>query len=136
MTVNAALVRLVYRPFPLLDGDSDLTLLTEQAKERLDQDDPGLTPYAYERCHALMIAHMYQMGDPQMGLRSFSSGDFSGSQDVGMTAQLAEYRETIETAAIVAQNALASSADLTEVRRVDSEMPELQLDAQEVPRFL
>ena len=136
MTVNAASIKRVYRPFPLEDGDVDLTALIADAKERLDQDNPGLTPTTYERCHSLMVAHMYQMGDPQMGLKSFSSGDFSGSQDVGMTAQLAEYQQTIEAAILAAQNVDAASTDLTGVRRCDSEMIELQLDGQEVPRFL
>jgi hypothetical protein len=134
MTVNAALVKLVFRPFPLSDGDSDLTLLIAQAKERLDQDDPGLSTTTYERCHALMIAHMYQMADPQMGLRSFNSGDFSGSQDVGVTAQLIEYKQTIEAALVAIQN--ADIDDATEVTRCDAVMTELQLDGQEVPRFI
>jgi hypothetical protein len=136
MAVNAASIRRVYRPFPLEDGDEDLAALITDAKERLDLDNPGLPLTTYERCHSLMVAHMYQIGDPQMGMKSFNSGDFSGSQDAGVTAALLEYNQTIEAAVIRLQNAETSSTDMATVKRCDAEMPDLQLDAQDVPRFL
>jgi hypothetical protein len=134
MTVNAASIKRVYRPFPLEDGDTDLTALIADAKERLDQDNPGLSLTAYERCHSLMVAHMYQIGDPQMGLKSFSSGDFSGSQDAGVTAQLIEYQNTLLAAGAKIQNDSSGNPDVVE--RCDAVMSELQLDSAEVPRFL
>jgi hypothetical protein len=131
MTVNAALVRLVFRPFPLQDGDSDLTLLIVQAQERLAADDQGLAPNLRERCHALLVAHMWQMGDPELALKSFSSGDFSGSRDPGMTAQLLEYLDLVSTSQTADDAMLASGVGT----RSDAVMSDLQLDGQRVPRY-
>lgn len=99
MTITAASIPLVSKYTVSDSGDFTnalFTSLSADAKTILDEDDPGLPSALYDRCHALMVCHLYEMRDPQAGLKSFTSGDFQGSKEAGVTTYLLQYRDIID----------------------------------------
>ncbi len=100
MTITAQNIPLVSKYTVSDSGDfttSLFTSLSADAKTILDEDAPDNLPSdLYDRCHALMICHLYEMRDPQAGLKSFTSGDFQGSKEAGVTTYLLQYREIIQ----------------------------------------
>ena len=131
MTVDAATTNLVGRGLGLAFTDSDATYLYLKplAERRVTDEAPAdMDSVKRDHCIMLMICHMYACSDPAMGMRSFSGGGFSGSQDPGMTIYLQEFM-TIVSGSQPSVDAESS------VERSDAVMPELQLDAQEVPTF-
>jgi len=99
MTISTANIPLVSKYTVSDSGDFTTDLfnsLFADAKTILDEDNPGLPADLYDRCHALLICHLYEMRDPQAGLKSFTSGDFQGSKDAGVTTYLLQYRGIIQ----------------------------------------
>lgn len=129
MTVDTTLVNKANRSLTSVQAETAYTDYTAIAKARLDQDDPGLSPALYDWCHALMICHLYASGDPVTGLKSFTSGDFSGSQNAGVTIWILEYRQIIDNFQVDEDTAEG------DVLRADAKMDAMKLDQAEIPRY-
>jgi hypothetical protein len=113
-------------------ADEDYAYYKALAEKRISTDAPaGMDSALKNHCTMLMICHLYATSDPAFGMRSFSSGDMSGSQDAGSTVYLIEYRQIIEDS----QASEEVSGGLTGVARSDATMTELQLDDQKVPTY-
>jgi len=133
MTVDAATTNIVGRGLGLafLDTDADYLYYKGIAEKRVGTNAPDtLEADIKDHCIMLMICHLYASSDPAMGMRSFSSGDFSGSQDAGSTIYLIECNQ------IYADNQSLETGEVnTSTTRSDAVMTELQLDRAEVPRL-
>lgn len=129
MTVSAAMVSMVDRGFILTESDATYLQLKAWAKEQLDLENPGLSTATYDRCHALLIAHMYEIGDPTAGYKSYSTAEFSASQEPGQTIWILEYKQIIE--AFISVDTSGESS----VTRADADMPEFHLDQSSVPSY-
>jgi hypothetical protein len=101
------------------------------AAARLNAINPGLPTALYDHCHALMIAHLHFSTDPVVGMRSFSTGDFSGSQDPGMTVYLRECQQ------IIADYQISDSQNesVLDTTRCDAVMPDFKIDQSDLPVF-
>jgi len=136
MAVSYSSTNMVGRGMGLaFTSESDTTYVYYKAiaEKRIAIDAPsGMDSTLKDHCTMLMICHLYAAGDPAVGMRSFSSGDFSGSQDAGSTIYLLEYRQIIEDS-----QDFTSDIDLTEAesQRCDAVMLELQLDERDVPTY-
>jgi hypothetical protein len=130
MTVDAALVNKANRFLTSTQATTAYTDYNAIAKAILDKDNPGLSTTLYDWCHAQLICHLWAIGDPNAGLKSFTTGDFSGSQDAGSTIWWLAYRQTIED---FQSDSTADSE--TTVGRCDAEMPEMRFDQSIVPRY-
>jgi hypothetical protein len=135
MTVGYAAVNFTGRGLGMAytsDSDAELTYLRGIAEKRVAIDAPAtMDATLRDHCTALMICHLYAAADPAFGMRSFSSGDMSGSQDAGSTIYLIEYRQIIEDS----QLSVETTGDVSDVARSDSVMKGLQLDDQRVPTY-
>ena len=114
-------------------SESDATYLYFKtiAESRVAKDLPasmGTTMKSH--CTMLMICHLWMGASPETGMRSFSSGDFSGSQDAGETIYLKEYRQIIDVF-----QADASASDVNKVTRSDASMGEFKLDQVDLPTY-
>lgn len=131
MAVTYTLVGIASRGEYTPTGETDTTYvaLKAVAAARLDNDDPGLPTALYDWCHALMITHM-ALCDNTAGYKSFSTGEFSASQNPGETIFLLEYRQVIT-------DYVPASSDTAEydVTRADADMPDFKLDQADVPTF-
>lgn len=132
MTVTATMVGMVDRGFTLSESDSTYVQLKAWAQAQLDSEIPSGVPSAiYDRLHALLIAHMWESADPVAGYKSYSTGGFSASQDVGQSIWLLEYKQIIETYALVS----GDSGSESDYLRADADMPEFKLDQAEIPSY-
>lgn len=130
MTVSAVMVAMVDRGFILAESDATYLQLKAWAKEQLDHENPGgLSTVTYDRCHALLIAHMYEVGDPTAGYNSYSTAEFSASQEPGQTIWMLEYKQILEVAISV------DSLGESDATRADADMPEFHLDQYSVPSY-
>jgi hypothetical protein len=136
MTISTTLISQVSK-FTVGQGDFTSALYTElvtEAQAILDhQQNIGNMPVSlYDRCHALLVCHLYLLRDPAMGLNSYSAGDYSqsisgpGTFETG-TAYAAQYLSIIK---MWTQQNLPQT--LTEVRRADSSMLYAKLDGNAV----
>ena len=100
------------------------------AQEILDRDNPGLSDRLYDHCHALMIAHQWFARDATLGMRSYSTGDFSGSQEPGVTIYLIEYQQILKD--FQPQDQEESQMDTT---RSDAVMDDFKLDQLDNPKY-
>ncbi|MCK9592315.1 MAG: hypothetical protein M0Q91_09950 [Methanoregula sp.] len=112
-------------------GESDTTYvaLKAVAQARLDNVDPGLDTTLYDWCHALLITHM-ALADDTTGFKSYSTAEFSASQDPGTSIFLLEMNQILET--------FSESVDYsseTDTTRCDADMPEFHLDQADVPTY-
>jgi hypothetical protein len=130
MAVSAANTNIVGRGLGLAFTDSDTSYLyfKSEAEKRIAIDAPDMTDR--DHCTMLMICHMYACADPVFGMNSHSSGGFSGSQAAGSTIYSIEYDRLVSAGQPAETDGTEGS-----VIRSDAEMPELQLDDGEVPRF-
>lgn len=112
------------------DSDAEFVHFKTIAMELLDRDNPGLSTTMYDHCHALMMAHLYFARDYKTGMRSFSTGDFSGSQEPGVTIYLIEYQQILKDF----QPIDLQETDI-ETTRCDAVMDEFKLDQSESPSF-
>jgi len=99
MTITSANIPLVSKYTVSDSGDFTnalFTSLSADALTLLTEDDPGLPADLYDRCHALMVCHLYETRDPEAGLKSFNSGDFQGTKEAGVTIYLLQYRDIIQ----------------------------------------
>lgn len=103
------------------------------AEARLALDDPGLPATLRDWCHALMICHLADAGNPEVGLRQHTSGDYSESRAAGATTWSIQYHEIIATAG-AALGARAEPAGVGVVR-ADADMGAVSLDQGGVPAF-
>lgn len=103
------------------------------AEARLALDDPGLPATLRDWCHALMICHLADAGNPEVGLRQHTSGDYSESRAAGATTWSIQYHEIIATAG-TALGARAEPAGAGVVR-ADADMGAVSLDQGGVPAF-
>jgi hypothetical protein len=135
MAVDYATTNIVGRGLGLAfasEADTTYVYYKAIAEKRIAIDAPtGMDSILKDHCTMLMICHLYASADPSAGMRSFSSGDFSGSQDAGSTIYLIEYRQVIEDS----QASAETSGDESSVARCDAVMAELQLDNQKVPTY-
>jgi len=130
MTVSAANTNIVGRGLGLAFTSDDASYLyfKAEAERRIAKDAPDMTDR--DHCTMLMICHMYACADPVFGMNSHSSGGFSGSQAAGSTVYSLEYDRLVS-----AYQPAETDGSEDSVIRCDAEMPELQLDGAEVPRF-
>jgi hypothetical protein len=122
MTVDATLVNAANRGMTTVQAASALSSFQTIAAAILDKDNPGLTTALYDWCHALMICHLWAGGDEKSGYKSFSTGDFSASQNPGETIWSLQYRQ------IIADFQEYDVATATDVRRSDSVIEDFKLD--------
>jgi len=103
------------------------------AEARLALDDPGLPATLRDWCHALMICHLADAGNPEVGLRQHTSGDYSESRAAGATTWSIQYHEIIA----LASSALGARAEPAGagVVRADADMGAVSLDQGGVPVF-
>jgi hypothetical protein len=103
------------------------------AEARLALDDPGLPATLRDWCHALMICHLADAGNPEVGLSQHTSGDYSESRAAGATTWSIQYHEIIALA-VAAIGARAEPAGAGVVR-ADADMGAVSLDQGGVPVF-
>ncbi|TRZ79565.1 hypothetical protein D4R86_05725 [bacterium] len=132
ITVTAALVNKANRALTSAEATTAYTDYNAIAKVRLDNDDPGLTTAIYDWCHALLICHIYAAGDPTSGLKSFTTGDFSGTQIVGRTIWMIEYLQIIGE---FTDESSDEKTDENSVGRCDAEMADFKFDQGTIPRY-
>lgn len=99
MTITTYTIPLVSKYTVSVSGDFTTSLFNSlfiDAQEILNKDDPGLPTRLYDRCHALMVCHLYETRDPEAALKSFNSGDFQGTKEAGITTYLLQYRDIIQ----------------------------------------
>jgi len=131
MTVDASAIQAVYRGLSATDAATALTNFQTVAAVKLNRDIEGTDISAgdlYDHCHALLIAHYWASSDPTSSLRSYSSGDWSASQDPGRTIWLLQYEQIIGDGQV-------SDDDTSAVKRADAEMPEFNLDQNAGPYY-
>jgi len=113
------------------EADTTYVLYKTLAEEFVSNDLPeGISASMSAYCTMLMICHMYMGGDPETGMRSFNSGDFSGSQDPGVTTYYLEYQRTINR---FQQD--SSKAGAENVTRADASMGDFKLDQNKLPAY-
>ena len=74
-------------------------LIVPDAKSLLDQEEvKGILPSnIYDRCHALLVCHLWTIGNPTFGLSSYHSGDFSQSiKDPGQSVYWMQFQYIIQ----------------------------------------
>jgi len=129
MAVDAALVNAANRNMTAAQAATALSLWQTTAKALLDHDNPGLDTVLYDLCHALMICHLWAGGDEKAGLKSYSSGDFSASQNPGQTIWSIQYHQ------IISDFQTSNVEESTDVARSDSVMGDFKLDQTDDPVF-
>jgi hypothetical protein len=113
------------------EADTTYAYFKKLAEEFVANDLPeGISTSMAAHCTMLMICHMYMGGDPETGMRSFNSGDFSGSQDPGVTTYYLEYQRTIDR---FQQD--SSKAGAENVTRADASMGDFKLDQNKLPAY-
>lgn len=100
------------------------------AEARLALDDPGLPATLRDWCHALMICHLADAGNPEVGLRQHTSGDYSESRAAGATTWSIQYHEIIALALGTRTDPAGAG-----VVRADADMGAVSLDQGGVPVF-
>ena len=107
------------------------TLLVPDAKSLLDQNvgRGNLPSNIYDRCHALMICHLWVIGDPAYGFASYSAGDYSQSlKEPGDSVY------SLQVKASIAQwNQQGTPQAQSGVRRADCDMGLMQTDPNTIP---
>ena len=137
MTVSIALVAAVSRGLIVVSDSLAFTnaiynLLVPDAKSLLDQEvgSHNLPANLYDRCHALMICHLWEVGDPSYGTTSYSSGDYSqGLKDPGQTV----YKMQI-TEIIAKWNQQSTPQAESAVQRPDCDLGLMQTDPNAIPK--
>jgi hypothetical protein len=129
MTVDSSLVNAANRGMTAAQATTALSAYGTIAKALVDKDNPGLGTTLYEWCQALMICHLWAGGDEKAGLKSYSTGDFSASQDPGQTTWSIQYRQIIENFQV------SDVAEAKDVSRCDAVMPDFKLDQSTDPVF-
>jgi hypothetical protein len=97
----------------------------------LDKDNPGLPAVIYDRCHALLVCHLYT-ADVKGRLEYKSenvAGDWSYTRDPGLTTYLMQYRQIVEDYQAFA--VLPAEG----VDRCDAAMDDLALDGVTQPDY-
>jgi hypothetical protein len=129
MTVDSSLVNAANRGMTAAQATTALSAYGTIAKALVDKDNPSLSTTLYEWCQALMICHLWAGGDEKAGLKSYSTGDFSASQDPGQTTWSIQYRQIIENFQV------SDVAEAKDVSRSDAVMPDFKLDQSTDPVF-
>jgi len=133
MVLTAAIVDIVGRGTGIKFSENPdvFKYFKKIAEARAAKDLPvGLNGDIADHCVALMICHLYLAGSPEVGMRSFSNGDFSGSQDAGETIYLKEYRQLIQD--FQNESKVGTQANVT---RSDSSMGDFKLDQVTLPTY-
>lgn len=137
MAVTATLVAAVSRglivvsdSLPFTNAIFDLTV--PDAKSLLDQEvgSGRLPSNLYDRCHALFVCHIWEVGDPSYGTTSYSSGDYSqGLKEPGETVY------SMQAKSIIAKwNQQGTPQAETAVQRADIDMGLMQTDPNTIPK--
>lgn len=132
MAVTYSLVSIASRGAYIPTGEADTTYvaLKAVAAARLDNEAPtGLSTTLYDWCHALMITHM-ALSDDTAGYKSFSTAEFSASQDPGSSIFLIEYKQILTDYSETVD--YSAESDCT---RADANMPDFKLDQSDIPTF-
>lgn len=131
MAVSVALVGAVSRGLIVVSDSLAFTnaiyaLLVIDAKSLLDQEvgSRNLPSNLYDRCHALLICHLWEIGDPSYGTTSYSTGDYSqGLKDPGESVY------SMQAKVIIAKwNNQSTPQAETAVQRADTNMGYMQTD--------
>lgn len=136
MTVTASSISLVSKYTVSESGPFTTTIfngLLEDAKSLLAIDDPGLPSLLYDRCLALLICHLYETRDPEVGLSTFKSGDISATRHAGQTVYLIQYQDIIDRYVAGSLTLLTSDAGTAE--RCDADIWVMALDDCPIPEF-
>jgi len=135
MTVSTTLVAAVSRGLIVVSDSGAFTtaiynLIVPDAKSLLDQNvgSANLPSNIYDRCWALMVCHLWIIGDPAFGFSSYSAGDYSQSlKEPGDSVY------SIQCKAVIEQwNQQGTPQAQTGVRRADTDMGLMQTDPQTV----
>lgn len=136
MAVSATLVAAVSRGIIVVSDSGAFTtaiynLIVPDAKSLLDQNvgSGNLPSNIYDRCWALMVCHLWIIGDPAFGFSSYSAGDYSQSlKEPGDSVY------SIQCKAVIAQwNQQSTPQAQDGVRRADTDMGLMQTDPNTIP---
>jgi len=133
MVVTAANIPLVSEYSVSDSGAFTTTIfngLFADAKEYLDEDDPGLSTTQYDRAHALLICHLFEMRNPDAAYSSMSSGGISGSRVPGTSSFSIQYFEMIGRGA-----SRSLPEEQADIRRCDVDMGDMALDQNTMQEF-
>ena len=137
MTVSTMLVSAVSRGLIVVSDSLAFTnaiyaLLVPDAKSLLDQEvgSNRLPTNLYDRCHALFICHLWEVGDPSYGTTSYHSGDYSqGLKEPGQTVY------SMQALAIITKwNQQGTPQAESTVQRADCNMGLMQTDPNAIPK--
>jgi hypothetical protein len=133
MTASNALVVAANPAMTGAEATAAISTYGDVAEARLALDDPGLPATLRDWCHALMICHLAGAGNPEVGLRQHTSGDYSESRAAGTTTWSIQYHEIIALAGAT----LGARAEPVGVGvvRADADMGAVSLDQGGVPAF-
>ncbi len=133
MTASNALVVAANPAMTEAEASAAISTYGGVAEARLALDDPGLPATLRDWCHALMICHLADAGNPEVGLRQHTSGDYSESRAAGTTTWSIQYHEIIALAGAT----LGARAEPVGVGvvRADADMGAVSLDQGGVPAF-
>lgn len=133
MTASNALVVAANPAMTGAEATAAISTYGGVAEARLALDDPGLPATLRDWCHALMICHLADAGNPEVGLRQHTSGDYSESRAAGTTTWSIQYHEIIALAGAT----LGARAEPVGVGvvRADADMGAVSLDQGGVPAF-
>ena len=133
MAASSSLVAAANPAMTEAEATAAISTYGDVAEARLALDDPGLPATLRDWCHALMICHLADAGNPEVGLRQHTSGDYSESRTAGATTWSIQYHEIIALAS-AALSARAGPAGAGVVR-ADADMGAVSLDQGGVPVF-
>jgi hypothetical protein len=137
MAVSITLVSAVSRGLIVVSDSLAFTtaiynLLVIDAKSLLDQEvgSGNLPSNLYDRCHALFICHLWEMGDPSYGTTSYSTGDYSqGLKEPGQTIY------SMQVMQIIAKwNQQSTPQAESSVQRADCDLGLMQTDPNTIPK--
>ena len=119
-------------------GQGDFTedlydALIPQAQAILDHETniAAMPTALYDRCHALMVVHLYVTRDPSFGFNSYSAGDYSQSSGTpGGTVYSIQYYDIIKH---WTQQNLPQTLDA--VQRADVDLQYAKLDGNKVQEY-
>lgn len=125
-------------PFVVSDSAGSTFTISEfnyhfnNAKERLDADDPGLSSKSYDMAHALLICHLHSVKLGQANKSSESLGSYSysrGGSGIG-SSYLDEYNALIRSC-----GRSKGPTNANDYMRSDKDMNDFDLDQRNIPSY-
>ena len=137
MAVTEDLIPIVSQ-YTVSDSTDFTTSLFESLKDiaqcLLEKDNPGLPSDLYDVACALLICHLYESRNPELGLKSYTSGDFSVTREVaGQSVYLAGYYDILDR--FTSEKLNRCLRDSSQFTRNDVNMDRMALDDVTIQEF-